>query len=92
MIKPIQGTLKFIRVERNQGTSAAGKDYDVSTLTVSDGDESFPVSIEGRLVSGMQAELRKGDFVELTFQASAAYKGTRYNVIEYKKVQALVKA
>ena len=97
MYKKLSGVFKFIRAERNQGVSFKkdkenGIAYDFATIRVSDEHDSYNVDCDTSLVESLNSELKKGDFVELSFDVGERFNNTAYTVESYKKVQTFAKA
>lgn len=93
--KPV-AVFKFIRAERNQGTSTKkdpkGIAYDFATIRVSDEHDSFNIDVIPSLVEDLNAEFKKGEFIEVTFEVGERFRNTAYTVESYKKVQSFAKA
>lgn len=81
---------KFVRAERNQGTSykkvPEGKAYDFGQLRVSDEHETFDVECKPQLADLMSNELTKGDFIQVFYEVGVSFGKTTYTVAGYNQV------
>lgn len=78
-----QNKLTFVRSERLQGTSAKnGKDYDIGTVTISDGLESIKLNVDTALFHSENfLNLRKGDNVTVVIDAQEQFNRVNFVVI-----------
>lgn len=78
--------LIYIRHERNKGISKTDKEYDFANLTLSDGLESFKVSIEPYLCeTPLLQNLKKGDKVSVSLEAFENFGKTVFSVTQIDK-------
>lgn len=75
--------LTFVRSERIQGVSQKnGKDYDIGTITISDGLESIKLPLDTKLFNVEHfLNLRKGDNVTVVIDAEEQYNRVNFVVI-----------
>lgn len=84
-----QNQLTFVRSQRIRGVSKkTGNDYDIATVTISDGLESIKLSVDPVLFESESfANLRKGDKVTVVIDAQEGFNGVNFVVISVTQVK-----
>lgn len=80
--------LIYIKHERNKGVSKkSGNEYDIATITLSDGLQSFKIDVQPFLTETPELQnLRKGDKVNVVVDVEERFNNDVFVVVQVAKV------
>lgn len=87
----IIGQFQFIKANRQKGIGKTGNPYDFANLTISDGLESFEVSINPPLATSINEgliDIKKADVVQVVISLESSHRGLEWVVQGIKKVES----